>query len=608
MKAKKNSIYLLAAMIVSLTACQQTEEKANEDLYEMKDWKKIAEESKLHSPQTEPRTFVREQLEPEAVATVKDDSLLPEDPVTMKVKNQPLAVVVRSLAKIGKQNILIDDTVKSMITLDVENVPWKIVFKGILETNSLNYVREGNVIRIVSSASVERELKLENLRKQLAQAKKEAVKAQVMRIRTIKLHHLDIDKTAEMVSDLLDIKQQRTSSKGSGKDDDKAAVVVDRDKNTLVVKAVPEDINKILELIETLDRPATQVLIEARIVMTTNRAARELGFQWGGVMKHHHKWMYPGVNSTGVLEGTLDDGINPTSGLFSNFPSSSLGESTDNGFNEGNIVGSNGLSLGLGYADGNMILSAQLTALEEDGKAQVLSSPSITTLDNITAYVESGTEIPYQSDSENTGTTTEFKKAVLRLEVTPHVIDGQLIKMKIFASNDEPDRKFENIDGEPAILTRKAETTVLLMDGETTVIAGLTKEANSKFASGVPWLKDLPYVGKLFRTDFNDKEMSDMLIFITPYVLGKKVVQPAVQQEAPIHDNPGNGYPVEDAPVEDDSMIDETPAEEPVASEEAGGLDKGILVKEIKVGDRPVIVAPVEEAPVEEAPVEEVQE
>lgn len=557
MKTNKINIYLLFALVISLTACQQNE-KLEEDLYELKDWKKVADESKLHTPQTEPRTFEREEAESQEIITIDDDELLPDTPVTMKVKNQPVAVVIRTLAKVGKQNILIDDTIKSMISLDVENVPWSAVFKGIMKTNSLNYVREGNVIRIVSTTSVERELKLENLRKQLSQARKEAVKAQKMRIRTVKLHHLDIDKTAAMVSELLNI-DNRKGPRNVNDDSDEPAVVVDHDKNTLIIKAVADDINNILALIEKLDRPATQVLIEARIVMTTNKAARELGVQWGGLFKHRHTWLTPGANSTGILEGDLDNGVNPTSGFFSNFPSPSMGGGGGlgaGGGNEGDVIGSNGLSLGLLYADGNMILSAQLSALEEDGKAQLLSSPSITTLDNITAYVESGTEIPYQSESQNTGTTTEFKKAVLRLEVTPHVIDDQLVKMKIFASNDEPDRDFENKDREPAILTRKAETTVLLMDGETTVIAGLTKEQSSKFRSGIPWLKDIPYLGALFRTDYNDNEMSDMLIFITPYILGKKVVQP------PITERKDTDAPAEDAPV-----VDDTPAEDATVEE-----------------------------------------
>lgn len=548
MKTNRINIYLFFTLLISLTACQKNE-KLGEDLYELKDWKKVAEESKRHTPQTEPRSFKREVASVQDVMIIDSDKSLPEDLVTMKITEQSVAAVLRTLARVGKQNILIDDTIKSVITLNVEDVPWSSVFKGIMKTNSLNYVREGNVIRIVSSASVERELKLENLRKQLSQARKEAVKAQEMRIRTIKLHHLDIDRTAAMVSELLDIDEHK--GQAISQDIDDPAVVVDHDKNTLVIKAVPGDINKILSLIEKLDRPATQVLIEARIVMTTNKAARELGVQWGGLFKHRHTWLTPGANSTGSLEGTLDDGVNPTSGFFSNFPSPSMGGGSGllSGGSEGDILGSNGLSLGLLYADGNMVLQAQLSALEEDGKAQLLSSPSITTLDNITAYVESGTEIPYQSESQNTGTTTEFKKAVLRLEVTPHVIDGQFVKMKIFASNDEPDRDFENKDQEPAILTRKAETTVLLMDGETTVIAGLTKEQSSKFRSGVPWLKDIPYLGALFRTDYNDNEMSDMLIFITPYILGKKMVQvPLVEIEQ------GNDPVVDDSPVEEEAI------------------------------------------------------
>ena len=166
-----------------------------------------------------------------------------------------------------------------------------------------------------------------------------------------------------------------------------------------------------------------------------------------------------------------------------------------------------------------MILQAQLSALEEEGQAHIVSSPTITTLNNIQAYIESGREIPYQSSSDNTGTNTEFKKAVLRLEVTPHVVDNTLVKLEVLATNDEPDRTIVNSDLEPAIITRKTETTVLLQHGQTTVIAGLSKEFISEGDSGIPVLKDLPYLGAMFRSTLDEVELSDLLIFITPYII-----------------------------------------------------------------------------------------
>jgi len=152
----------------------------------------------------------------------------------------------------------------------------------------------------------------------------------------------------------------------------------------------------------------------------------------------------------------------------------------------------------------------------------VISSPSITTLDNHTAYIESGSEIPYQTASDTTGPETEFKKAVLRLEVTPHVIDDDILKIKIFASKDEPDMTLANDAGEPAVLTRTTETTLLLKDGQTTVIAGLIETTNTDDEFGVPFLMDIPYLGYLFKKRITDKGFDDLLIFVTPHILNKK--------------------------------------------------------------------------------------
>jgi len=181
---------------------------------------------------------------------------------------------------------------------------------------------------------------------------------------------------------------------------------------------------------------------------------------------------------------------------------------------------------------GNWDINATLQTLESDDKINIISKPSISTLDNHTAYVESGTEIPYQTSSDNNGTETEFKKAVLRLEVTPHVIDNNILKMAIFASKDEPDAEQANNDGEPAILTRKSETTLLLRDGQTTVIAGLVETQNRDVESGVPFLMDIPYLGYLFKSRATGKKFDDLLIFVTPHILNKTAVNADIAQKS----------------------------------------------------------------------------
>ena len=196
-------------------------------------------------------------------------------------------------------------------------------------------------------------------------------------------------------------------------------------------------------------------------------------------------------------------------GFGVNFPVSSEDMAAAGG------VGALGLLFG---KIGDKILEIQLTALQKEGKLNILSSPSITTIDNQTAIIESGREVPFQTVSAEGNIQIEWKKAVLKLEVTPHVIDGKMLKMKIVTNKDELDFT-RTVSGNPIIITKKAETNLILLDGQTTVIGGLTKEKNSDSESGIPGIKDIPVLGHFFKTTSKGTEMEEVLIFITPHIL-----------------------------------------------------------------------------------------
>jgi type IV pilus assembly protein PilQ len=281
-----------------------------------------------------------------------------------------------------------------------------------------------------------------------------------------------------------------------------------------------------IPIIDELDRPTHQILIEAHIVEATKDTARDLGIQWGGLSRHGF-WITPGAGGTGVIGNTLDAGINPASGMAANFPAAG-------------VTNTLGMTIGFAIEDiGSSIISAQLSALQRDGKVNILSSPSITTLDNQKAIIESGSEVPYQTIQDNT-VKIEYKKAVLSLEVTPHVIDDHTLKMKIATKKDELD--FANaVLGQPAINTKRAETNILLFDGQTTVIGGLTRESTTKAEAGVPALKSIPLLGWLFKNSSDAGAMEDLLIFITPHILKEKMVEPSRQEQTtpmPSADNP----------------------------------------------------------------------
>jgi type IV pilus assembly protein PilQ len=279
--------------------------------------------------------------------------------------------------------------------------------------------------------------------------------------------------------------------------------MVDGHTNTLIVQALEDDIKNMLPLVAELDLPTPQILIEAHIVEANSTTARELGVQWGG------QWQIDSKNTIGsgaASSGTGGNVPNVPSGNYAfNFPA--------------NVGDAAGMAVGFLYQDAASTLVAQLSALQNERKLKILSSPSITTIDNQKAIFESGEEVPYQSVDDG-NVKTEFKEALLKLEVTPHVIDGEALKLAIKVNKDEVDKTVTN---NPPIITKKAETTVILYDGQTTVIGGLNSANDSRLDSGVPGLKEIPLLGALFRGEATERSLGDVMIFITPHILKQRI-------------------------------------------------------------------------------------
>jgi type IV pilus assembly protein PilQ len=255
------------------------------------------------------------------------------------------------------------------------------------------------------------------------------------------------------------------------------------------------------------------VLIEAIIVEANKDVARELGIQWGGVYagKSGSKRAIVTGQQTGTEAVSLTEPLDVTSGSVVNLPAFPL-----SGFDP--------MTLGLIYTRlGDYLLSAQLSALQDQGKLHILSSPSITTLDNQTALIESGQDVPYQS-VEDGEVKVEYKKAVLALRVIPHVIDGDTLKMYIKVNKDEPDFS-RTVLGNPTIITKNAETNVIQNDGQTIVIGGLSKETSSRNDTGTPFLEDIPGLGYLFKRKSSADQMEELLIFITPHILKPRALK-----------------------------------------------------------------------------------
>jgi type IV pilus assembly protein PilQ len=490
------SLFVMAAWIVS---CSQ--KKALTDVKDpfYEQWRVKAEESKGHSA-VEPSAVDEEPFEITGKGMVEElepevERSLPTRKISLKMNSIDVSVLLRALAKAANQNIILNEKVSGKININIHQAPWDQVFMGILRTHNLSYNWEGEIIRIMTADDLEADIRRKARRRDL-----QMTQSPVTRIVSVKF----------MVADKLKANLEKfISIDKSG--NPVGSILVDEHSNSLIVQAIKPDMDNILAIIKRLDRPTPQVLIEAYIVEANKDVARELGVQWGGV--------YAGKSGdkraivTG-RQGGLTDGVpvNPdlanldvTSGSVVNLPAAGL-----SGFNP--------MTLGLVYTRiGEYLLSAQLSALQDQGKLHILSSPSITTLDNQNAYIESGADVPYQS-VEDGEVKVEYKKAVLRLDVTPHVIDANTLKMIIKVNKDEPDFS-RTVLGNPTIITKKAETVVIQNDGQTIVIGGLSKELSRRSKTGTPFLEDIPGLGYLFKRKSSADQMEELLIFITPHIL-----------------------------------------------------------------------------------------
>lgn len=432
---------------------------------------------------------------------------LPSKEMTLRFQNEDLRLLLRGLARVAGISIMLSENVKGKATIDIQKKPWDQVFTGLLRTHGLMHEWEGDIVRVMTVEDIGNDVRELELQQKREAHKRGIETAAPFATAVIRIDYADANSLKEIFEKFLE----------AGANARRGSVMVDKYSNSLIVQAREKEIGEMRNLAKKLDRPTRQVRIEAQIVEASADTARELGIEWGGYYSGSigggkKLWVTPGIDSAGDQTGISDSTASSetdtaeTSGslLMQKLPSS--------------LAGNSGLLIGAFAEDaGKYLLGLQLSALEKEGKLRILSSPSISTLDNHTALIESGREVPYQT-VEDDEVNIEFKKAALSLEVTPHVIEDNLLKMKIITAKDELD--FSNpVEGNPTVITKKAQTDVLLRDGQTMVIGGLRKETENKGQSGVPVLKDIPLLGILFKKEYRSLDKEEILIFITPRIV-----------------------------------------------------------------------------------------
>jgi type IV pilus assembly protein PilQ len=397
------------------------------------------------------------------------------DPVTLDFQGADLRAVLRTFAEISNGlNIVIDPSIQGTVDVSLRDVPWDQALDIILRANKLGYSVEGNIVRIVPLTVLATE---NEERRKLAEAQS---LAGTLRTMTVPVSYA---KAADLVAV---ITRSTLSARGD--------VQVDSRTNTLIIRDLPDKLTDAAELVRTLDKPQPQVEIEARIVQLNRNSARDLGIQWG-------------------FTGRVDPSLGTSTGLaFPNSGNLSLGTGGVNAANPSAI------GLALGSINGALNLDVSLRALESDGKGRILSTPRVATQNNVEAEITQGSQIPIQVVSNNT-VTVQFKDAALTLRVTPQITASNTVIMRIFVEKAAPNyTQTSPAQPIPSIDTQRAVTSVLMADGETTVIGGIYTREENEVNVRTPFLHRVPLLGWLFRTQQNLEDSDELLIFITPRI------------------------------------------------------------------------------------------
>jgi type IV pilus assembly protein PilQ len=383
------------------------------------------------------------------------------------------------------------------VDIVLTEVPWDQALEIILRGNQLGYAVDGSIVRIAPLKVLAAE---EDERRKLADA--QALSGE-LRVRTYALSYAKAQDLQALLT------RSALSQRGQ--------IQVDPRTNTLIITDLPDRLTTAENLINILDRPEPQVEVEARVVQTTRDFAREIGVQWGfngrvsPELGNTTDLAFPNRGSIGGRTGA-QSGPEP-----SNDPRGDPRERTGSVVNLPVSPANGAIGLALGSINGAFNLDVALTALERSGRGRVLSTPRLTTQNNIEAEVAQGIQIPIQTVANNT-VTVQFKDAVLLLKVTPQITSANTVIMRITIENASPDFG-RQVQGIPPIDTQRALTQVQVNDGATTVIGGIFVSRESYSNDRVPFFHRIPLLGWLFKREINDDESRELLIFITPRIL-----------------------------------------------------------------------------------------
>ncbi len=410
----------------------------------------------------------------EAEEKKKDEFGYSGERLSLNFQDIEVRSVLQLIADFTGINVVVSDTVGGSLTLRLKNVPWDQALDIILKTKGLAMRQTGNVMLIAPSEEIAAREKLE------LESQKQIEELEPLYSEFIQINYAKADTIATL------LKSPDTTLLS-----ERGMVTTDERTNTLLVQDTASKLVEIRKLVARLDIPVRQVLIESRIVVANNDFSRDLGIKFG-----------MSRNST-FDNGDKFYSVSGTQGgnLLVDLP----------------VASTSGIGLALGKVDGSFLLDLELSAMEAEGHGEVISNPRVLTSNQKAAYIETGTEVPYQESTSSGATSTSFKKAVLSLQVTPQITPDDRIFLDLIVNKDSVGE--ETSDGIPTIDTNEIGTQVLVDNGETLVLGGVYEQENRKTVNRVPFFGELPLVDWMFKSTVRTNNKAELLIFVTPKIV-----------------------------------------------------------------------------------------
>ncbi|MBA4361052.1 MAG: type IV pilus secretin PilQ [Pseudomonas sp.] len=398
--------------------------------------------------------------------------------------------VLQLIADFTNLNLVASDTVQGGITLRLQNVPWDQALDLVLKTKGLDKRKIGNVLLVAPADEIAAR------ERQELESQKQISELAPLRRELLQVNYAKAADIAKLFTSV---------TSAEAKIDERGSITVDERTNNIIAYQTQDRLDELRRIVAQLDIPVRQVMIEARIVEANVDYDKSLGVRWGGSVQNKGNW-----NTSGVSNGSSTT-IGTPGSTSTNSPFVDLGAA-------GNTSG-----IGIAFITDNVLLDLELTAMEKTGNGEIVSQPKVVTSDKETAKILKGTEIPYQEASSSGATSVSFKEASLSLEVTPQITPDNRIIMEVKVTKDEPDY-LNKVQDVPPIKKNEVNAKVLVNDGETIVIGGVFSNTQSKVVDKVPFLGDVPYLGRLFRRDVVSEKKSELLVFLTPRIMNNQAI------------------------------------------------------------------------------------